>query len=242
MPSVHVLSQKELLEPDRLGAQVVVVLDILFATTTIAYAFSEGVSSIWPAVSHAEAVSIAARVGPCVIAGEHLAEPLPGFAAATPLMLSREPLSGSRLVYCTTNGTVALRHCADAAHVYAGALVNGAALVRHVVCEHPDSPVLIVCSGSVGRFNLEDFYGAGHLVAHFAHYPGYEFDDAARAALMLRQANDPLAALSTSRVGKMMCARSLAYELEHAARTDVLDVVPRLEGECLQPAIARAAE
>jgi 2-phosphosulfolactate phosphatase len=204
MPAVHVLCWKECLDLERLAGRVVIVLDILFATSTIVHACSEGVDSVWPA--------------------------LPSFASATPLALGAQPLRGKVLVYCTTNGTVALRNAAGAAAVYAGALLNGAALVAHVVREHPAVPVLIVCSGSIGRFNLEDFYGAGHLVAYFLSHPGYETNDAGTAALLLYRGCDARAALLSSRVGKMMRQRSLQHEVEYAARLDTLDVVPRLQG------------
>jgi len=228
MPSVHVLCWKECLDAERLEHQVVIVLDILFATSTIVYACSAGVDSVWPAVDHAEATRIASGLERCILAGEYLAEPVPGFASATPLTLGEQSLRGQTLVYCTTNGTVALRNAAGATAVYAGALLNGAALVAHIVREHPGTPVLIVCSGSVGRFNLEDFYGAGHIVAHFMKYTGYDTNDAGTAALLLYRGCDARTALLGSRVGKMMRQRSLQHEVDYAAQLDILDVVPRL--------------
>jgi 2-phosphosulfolactate phosphatase len=234
MPTLHVLCKKESLDPQRLGGHVVIVLDILFATSTIVHAFGEGVESVWPAMDRDEAAHIAAGMSNCVRAGEYLAEPLPGFASAAPLMLGREALRGNALVYCTTNGTVALRRAADAAFVYAGALLNGAALVAHIACAHPGAPVLVVCAGSVGHFNLEDFYGAGHIVSHFEKYPGYEMNDAAAAAMLLYRGCDAHTALLSSRVGRMMRQRSLQHEVEYAARRDTLDVVPRLQGTHLK--------
>jgi len=234
MPSVHVLCWKECLEVERLSNQVVIVLDILFATSTIVHACHEGVDSVWPAVDRAEALVFASGVSRSVLAGEYLADSLPGFAPATPLALANQALRGNTLIYCTTNGTVALRRAGSAAAVYAGALLNGAALIRHVVREHPAAPVLIVCSGSVGRFNLEDFYGAGHLVAHFMSYAAYDCNDAATAAMLLYRGCDARTALLTSRVGGMMQQRSLQHEVEYAAQLDVLDVVPRLEGNRLR--------
>ncbi len=234
MPSVHVLCWKECLEVERLSNQIVIVLDILFATSTVVHACHEGVDSVWPAVDRAEALTLAAGMSRPVLAGEYLADSLPGFAPATPLALGNQALRGNTLIYCTTNGTVALRRAASAAAVYAGALLNGAALVEHVVREHPAAAVLIVCSGSVGRFNLEDFYGAGHLVAHFMSYAGYDTNDAATAAMLLYRGCDARTALLKSRVGRMMQERSLQHEVEYAAQLDVLNVVPRLAGSCLR--------
>jgi 2-phosphosulfolactate phosphatase len=233
MPTLHVLLNKEALRPDLLGERVVIVLDILFATSTIVHAFGAGAASIWPALDRDDATRIATGLSGAVLAGEYMAEMLPGFAHPAPLALAREPLGGNPLVYCTTNGTVALRGASSAPHVYVGALLNGAALVAHVVRAHPVAPVLLICSGSAGNFNLEDFFGAGHFAWHFAKYGGYEPSDAARAALMLYQGSDAHTALHASRVGRMMAARNLGHEVDYAATRDSLDVVARLEGERL---------
>src|ERR1700743_1571328 len=131
MPTLHVLLRKEDLHPQDLEDRIVIVLDILFATSTMVHALSQGVESIWPAIDREDAERVAAEVGDCVLSGEYLAEHLPGFAAAWPLMLSREGLRGRKLVYCTTNGTVALRTARAARIAYVGALLNGAALVAY---------------------------------------------------------------------------------------------------------------
>jgi 2-phosphosulfolactate phosphatase len=232
MPKLQVLCKQENLDAGRASNQVVIVLDILFATSTIVHAFSEGAESVWLALDRDEAGAMAATLGQCLCAGEHLTETLPGFAPAVPLALGRHGLRHRALVYCTTNGTVALRRASAAAFVYPGALLNGAALVAHILREHPDAPVLIICAGSVGRFNLEDFYGAGHLVSHFNRQrSGYLLNDAAMAATLLHRGCDARTALLSSRVGRLMCERSLQDEVEYAACHDRLPVVARLEGD-----------
>jgi 2-phosphosulfolactate phosphatase len=89
--------------------------------------------------------------------------------------------------------------------------------------------LLLVCSGSVDAFNLEDFYGAGHLVSHFTRRdPGFELSDAALAARILHDGSEALECLSRSRVGRMMLERGLRNEVAYAARKDHLSVVPEL--------------
>jgi 2-phosphosulfolactate phosphatase len=229
MPSLHVLLKKEDIQPAYLTDRVVIVLDILFATSTMTHAFAQGVDEVWPALDADDANRVAAGVGECIKSGEYLAQHLPGFSPAMPLLLSREPLRGKKLVYCTTNGTVALRAVSSAAFTYVGSLLNGAALVSHVRRAHPESSVLIVCSGSVGMFNLEDFYGAGHFVEHFLGQGNYGLNDAGRAARLLRVGYDPRTVLTESRVGLMMRDKGLINEVEYCAQLDVLDVVARLD-------------
>ena len=234
MPSLHVLLKKEDLQPAHLDNRIVIVLDILFATSTMVHAVAAGVEAIWPALDTDDANRVAAGIGECIRSGEYLAEHLPGFAPAWPLLLGREPLRGKKLVYCTTNGTVALRAATAAAFTYVGSLLNGAALVAHVRQAHPDSSVLIVCSGSMGMFNLEDFYGAGHFVEHFLAHGSYELNDAARGARLLRRGYDARTVLTSSRVGLMMRDKGLTNEVEYCAQLDILDVVARLDSGVLR--------
>jgi 2-phosphosulfolactate phosphatase len=230
---LHVLAKKEELDGQRLPGKVVIVVDVLFATSSIAAALAHGATEVIPALDGdaARAVAAARPPGSFVLAGEYGAETLPGFAPPTPLSLLGEPLRGRALVYSTTNGTVAIRKAAGASQVYAAALANGAAVVEHVIARAEGETVLVVCSGSVDAFNLEDFYGAGHLVSHFTRsQPGWELSDTALAAQILHDGSDALDCLSRSRVGRMMRERGLEPEVEWAAREDHLAVVPELRG------------
>jgi 2-phosphosulfolactate phosphatase len=233
MPKLHVLLKKEELDGQLLPGKVVIVLDVLFATTSIAAALAHGATEVIPTLDGdaARAVAAGRPDGSYVLAGEYGAETLPGFAHPTPLSLLDLPLSGRSLIYSTTNGTVAVNKTAGAARVYAAALGNGAAVVDHVVRRSEGETLLLVCSGSVDAFNLEDFYGAGHLVSHFTRRdPGFELSDAALAARILHDGSEALECLSRSRVGRMMLERGLRNEVAYAARKDHLSVVPELRG------------
>lgn len=228
MPKLHVLLKREEIDPARLDGKVIIVLDILFATTTIVHAFAQGARRIHPVRDRDEGLRAAAALGACVLAGEQMARPIPGFAPATPMALAAHGLADRDMIYCTTNGTQALVAVAHAAHVYVGSLLNGRALVEHVIARHTEQSVLIVCSGSLDRFNLEDFHGAGHLIAHFTRLGDYAMTDAAIAALHAYRGSDSRSALGSSRVGRMMIEHELGAEVDCASDHDSLDVVPAL--------------
>ncbi|MGE5791163.1 MAG: 2-phosphosulfolactate phosphatase [Bacteroidota bacterium] len=234
---IHVLGKKEDLDAVRVTGKVAIVLDVLFATSTIVTAMAHGAAEVTPAPDEAAARAHAQGLPPgsFVLAGELYAETLPGFAPPTPLALVDHGVAGKHVVYSTTNGTVALRGAAGAEDVYAAALLNGRAVIDHVLARHPDRTILIVCSGSMGNFNLEDYYGAGYLVDLIAERLGErtDFSDAARAARALYRSGEPYATLRDCRVGRMMAARGLEHEIEFAAQRSTLDVVPRLDGDRL---------
>lgn len=229
---LHVLVTKEELDRERLAGKVVVVLDVLFATSSIVTALAHGAREVLPMLDGAAALA-EARLRPAgsyVLAGELDATTLEGFRDPMPLALLREDLAGKALVYSTTNGTVALAKAKDAARAYAAALLDGEAVADALVREAGDATVLLVCAGSAGRFNLEDFYGAGYLVSLLAARGAHELSDAALAARLLHDGRDAFECLASSRVGRLMRSRGLEDEVRFAARKSVFDVVPRLEG------------
>lgn len=233
---IHVLLKKEELDSQRLPGKTVVVLDILFATSSIVAAMAHGAAEVIPTLDGAAAQAEAARhpAESCVLSGELNADTLPGFVHPTPLALLAENLAGKTLVYSTTNGTVAVAKSREADHVYVGSLLNGEAVVKHIARHHGDETVLIVCSGSADNFNLEDFYGAGYLVSLFAQQEQeHEFTDAALAAMLLHTKCEAGECLRRARVGRMMLERRLDREVDFAAQKSLYDVVPKLDGKRL---------
>jgi len=230
---VHVLTKKEELDSVRMPGKVVVVLDILFATTTMVAALAHGATEIVPVLDEAAARAHGKDLveGSFVLAGELYAETLPGFAHPAPLSLLRHGIEGKTVVYSTTNGTVAMTRCAGAARVYCGSLLNVGAVVERILVSHPRETVLLVCSGSGNNFNFEDFYGAGCFVERFAERLGDAADlsDAAKAARMVYRSARAPESLLDCRLGRMMAARGLAREVEFACRVDAFPVVPALE-------------
>ena len=230
---VHVLTKKEELDSVRMPGKVAVVLDILFATTTMVTALAHGAVQVVPVPDEAAARAYGKGLdgNSFVLAGELYAETLPGFAHPAPLSLLEHGVEGKTVVYSTTNGTVALGLCSGASSVYCGALLNAGAIVERVLERHPRETLLIVGAGSGNNFNFEDFYGAGCFVERLAERLGDAADlsDAAKAArLVYRHARVPQALLDC-RVGRMMVGKGLAREVEFACREDAFPIVPVLE-------------
>ncbi|MBM3395360.1 MAG: 2-phosphosulfolactate phosphatase [Betaproteobacteria bacterium] len=230
---VHVLFRREDIDMVRLENKVVIVLDVLFATSTMIAALAHGATTVVPTLDEAGArLAASGRAeGSYVLSGELYAETLPGFVSPTPLRLIDHGIKDKTLIYSTTNGTVALRHASAAAHVFAGALLNAGAVVKHIAKHHPSETILIICSGSMGNPNLEDSYGAGCFVDLIASEMGErDLSDASHMARAVYLAESAESALMRGRVGEMMHERQLLDEVRYAARVSHLDVVPKLLG------------
>ena len=104
---IHVLTRKEELDSVRVAGKVVVVLDILFATSTMVTALASGAREIVPVLDEAAARAEALRceAGCFVLAGELYAETLPGFAHPAPLSLLAHGVAGKTVSF-SLNGTI----------------------------------------------------------------------------------------------------------------------------------------
>lgn len=237
--TVHVLFRKEDLDTQRVKDKIVIVLDILFATTSIVSALYHGISRIFPAKdieeAHHTAQSLDVR---CLLAGEYMFQLIEGFAPPTPLALNKQIDNHDTLVYTTTNGTVALRNVADAKKVLIGALLNASVIAR-TAAQAGSQTILIQCAGTAGAFNLEDFYGAGCIIDRLLNQPDYDWNltDASQAALGYYRGNDATEILHQSFVGQLMAQHQLQKEVDFATQQDSHPLVAELTCSQEHPAI-----
>lgn len=238
MPKLNVVLRKEDLDPALLAGKVVVVIDVLFATSSIATALHQGAESVIPFadVDQARAAAEELAPGSYLLAGEHLLHEIPGFAGYSPLALAEHHLRGRTLLYSTTNGTRALDRARTADAVYAAALLNAPAILRQLD-QHVQQTLILLCAGSAGRINLEDLFAASLLVEGLTkRWPGnWSLSDTARIAhaAHARYIDSPLTCLLDSQLGQLLATRDMHPELRHAAQIGLLDVVPRLVGDRL---------
>jgi 2-phosphosulfolactate phosphatase len=139
---------------------VVVLTDILRATTSIVTAFANGVERIIP-VHDAEDARKFKEQG-FLVATEQDGKKL-DFAdfGNSAFSFTRERVEGRTLVYCTTNGTRALAVIGEGRPVVFGAFINFTALKEWLVKR--DTNVVILCSGWKNKFCIEDSLYAGAL-------------------------------------------------------------------------------
>ena len=233
---VHVLTTKAEINPDLLNDKIVVVLDILFATSSIVTAFAHQCLSVVPVRNVTEALQLKdqAEFQNHLYSGEINADTLDGFIQPTPIALCNADIANRHLVYCTTNGTLALKYSQLAKKVYVGSLLNTQAIVEKLITSHSQQTILVVCSGSNNRFNLEDFYGAGAFVEALMQTPlakEIHFTDSAIAARQVYVSGEAIDILSKARIGKMMIERAWDHETQFVARYNLYNIIPELHSD-----------
>ncbi|HET7580458.1 MAG TPA: 2-phosphosulfolactate phosphatase [Bacillales bacterium] len=236
MGKAHVLMRKEEIDPQQIEGKVAVVFDVLLATSTITAALQKGATEVVPVLNEAEAHSEAAKrtEGSYLLSGEYGGLTLDGFISPSPLEL-QDRVAGKSLVLSTTNGTVAIKKAAAAKKVFAACLLNGEAVAEAIHRFYENETLVLVCSGSMERFCLEDFYGAGYFLDCLVGEgeTKWELTDSARAALFFYRGNkaDSAEMLGTARVGKMLSGFGKEEDMRYVARRGVYSVIPYFNGK-----------
>ena len=112
-----------------LESTVAIVVDVIRATTTLAVMFERGCRRVVVAPDITTARATRGRLPRALLAGEVNGAAPAGFDLGnSPAEVAAFPLADREVVFATTNGTRALRACANARTVYAGSLRNASAV------------------------------------------------------------------------------------------------------------------
>jgi 2-phosphosulfolactate phosphatase len=209
-----------------------VVVDILRASAVLCTALANGASEVLPVADVETALSLKRdSSGDALLCGEREGRKLPGFDLGnSPTEYRRDVVAEHRLIYSSTNGSAALASAPIGVEVMVAGLVNIAAAAEHIA--EVNLPTLIVCSGKLGQFALEDAVGAGALIARM-----WELDtdlqlvnDGALTAQILwdRYRSDPVMPLWQCEHGKYLIGLGFGADLSICAAIDSVPVVPVL--------------
>lgn len=149
-----------LYEPDLHDDSIVVIIDILRATSAICTAFANGAASIIPVADLDEAREYKKKG--YLVAAERDGYVL-DFAdfGNSPFNFTRERVEGRTIVYSTTNGTGIIRMASPASAIAVGSFLNISAIIKWL--ENQEKDVVLFCAGWKNRFNLEDTICAGAM-------------------------------------------------------------------------------
>ena len=140
--------------------QLVVVLDVLRATSAICTAMEHGVKEIIPVATVDEARAL--QVEGYLAAAERGGQIVEGFDLGNSPYSYMEPsMKGQTVVLTTTNGTKAINMAKNKETVVIGSLNNLDALCHWLVDQGRD--ILVLGSGWKDKFNLEDTICAGAI-------------------------------------------------------------------------------
>ena len=217
--------------PELLSDRVVVVIDILRATSVIVQAMSQGAREIIPVKTVEEAFQLAKTFHPntTLLGGERESKKIEGFDLGnSPREYQGEKVRGKRLILTTTNGTKAFHAVSSGKNVLVGSFLNISAVAER--CFELNQDLFIYLSGDEGNFSLEDTVCGGMLIDRIIKKVGESLTltDASRSSHILFQKFEAniVESFYLSQHGRDLVDREFEEDLPYCAQVDTTNVVP----------------
>jgi 2-phosphosulfolactate phosphatase len=208
---------------------IVVVIDVLRATSAICAAFENGVDAIIP-VSTIEEAQEYQKKG-YLVGAERQGKIVEGFDFGnSPFSYMTEEVKGKEVVLTTTNGTRAIDLAKDAEIVVIGSLLNLDALCEWL--EAQDKHVLCLCSGWQNKFNLEDTICAGAISEYLLNTGKFKSDEDSSIAakyLYLSAKDNYLGYLKSSSHRRRLKNLNLNEDIKYCLTPNLTRVIPVLK-------------
>jgi 2-phosphosulfolactate phosphatase len=219
--------------PTEIASRVVVIVDVLRASSTIAVALANGARAVVP-LDSSDAVVTRAKAferADVRMAGERKMLPISGFDLGnSPREFTREAVEGKTVLMTTTNGTHAIAASQGARDVIIGSYVNFSAVLTMLrTALRGNTDVAIVCAGRENQFALEDAGCAGRYVHHVTkRMSNVDTNDAAQACVLLdRKFADSVQRLfEASEHGRALEAAGFGDDLAACAEIDSYPIIP----------------
>lgn len=213
---------------------LIVVIDVLRATSAICAAFNNGVKELIP-VSSIEKAKEYQQKG-FLVGAERKGQIVEGFDFGnSPFSYMKPELKDQTVVLSTTNGTKSINIAKEAGQVVIGALSNLDVLNKWL--EKQDKNILCLCSGWQDKFNLEDTICAGAITEHLlstGKYRAIEDSSIAAKYLFLSAKDNILGYLKSSSHRRRLKNLNLNEDIKFCLTPNTAPVIPVLEGESIK--------
>jgi 2-phosphosulfolactate phosphatase len=208
------------------GDHVIVIVDVIRATTTVTTAISMGMR-VFPVQTTDEAFILASTLQDPLLVGE-LGGNIPyGFDLTnSPAQVASLEDTHRPIVFVSSSGSQLLRNAAGAEAVYIGCFRNISALANYIYARHPR--VAILGAGTRGRFRREDQMGCAWIAQKLINL-GYEPETQLTQGYIARWIGANAEEVRDGDSAKYLRKTEQLHDLEFVIKhIDDLDVVPSL--------------
>ncbi len=210
-------------------SSVVVIIDVLRATSTIATVLHNGAKEIIPVDSVNECIRIGRQIE-AITAGERDGKVAEGLEHGnSPFEYPESFIGGKTLVLTTTNGTKLL-HMAlnNGAHeIITGSFANLDAVCNHLV--QKNKPVLLACAAWKDRVNIEDTLFAGAVINKIQQHFSINCDASQMALGLYKEAEEDLYEFMKRKEAshyKRLTSFGLEKDIRHCLTANTANVLP----------------
>ncbi|MDQ3683648.1 MAG: 2-phosphosulfolactate phosphatase [Bacteroidota bacterium] len=228
-PNLYTCLSPALLDLYDVNNSVVVVIDILRATSTIATVLYNGAKAVIPVESVEKCIRLGKNME-CITAGERDGKVAEGLQYGnSSFEYPRDFIAGKILVLTTTNGTKLL-HMAltkGATEIITGCFLNLSAVCGHLI--NMKSNVILACAGWKDKVNIEDTLFAGAVVAKVKTHFEMKCDASQIAACLYRQAKGDLYEFLKANDAShyhRLTGFGLEKDIRHCLTEDLANVLP----------------
>lgn len=223
--------------PQKRG-DLVIVIDVVRATTSIITALSNEAKSVIPVQTVKEAMQLRTTHPDYLLAGEREGVKPKGFDLDnSPLSLTKEKVEGKNLIMSTTNGTKALVRSKGSKWVLVGAFVNADAVAKKSIeiASENNVGISFVLAGQKNHFALEDFICAGGIIDRLPKGVIELSDKALGALLAYNSAKHSLQEnIRKSKHAQELLKIGFGKDIEFACQIDLYSIVPRYKNGVTQ--------
>ncbi len=228
---MHVCITPALIDQFDVSESIVVVIDILRATTSMCVAFGNGVEFIVP-VEHIDECATYKEKG-FLIAGERSGIQIEGFDLGnSPFSFEDPAIKDKRIAITTTNGTRALKAAQqrNAKEIVIGSFCNISTLIQWLIEQNEN--ICFLCAGWRDNVTLEDTIFAGAMAKKLRHHFRRYQDTTIIAETMYSSANTRKRYFfRNSSHFQRLTHLNLQQEVKYAMRKDTHAVLPILIGD-----------
>ena len=214
--------------------EVVVVIDVLRATSAICTAFHYGVDKIIPVSTIDHAIEYKDKG--YYVAAERKGKIVSGFEFGnSPLAYKNDKLKDQTLVLTTTNGTKAINMAKDIEHLLIGSFLNLDAISNYLI--ELNKSVLILGSGWENKFCLEDSICAGAISEKLLKTNKFESNNDSTIAakyLFISAKSNYFGYLKASSHRKRLKKLNLNEDIKYCLTPNQTDVIPVREDHYLR--------
>lgn len=232
---VEVVPTVEEIRFDQINNHVVIVIDVLRASSTIVTALGNGFESVTPVETIGQANCL--RTSETVLAGERHCRKISDFDYNnSPTEIAANKKKRQQLILTTTNGTRAIHKAERAFALLIGCFLNATACISHALAYNLD--ITLYCAGSRSEFAMEDGLAAGYMIEQAKKMrPSISTCDLGEAlkASYLYYANTLEEQLPLTTTGKRLVQHHFFDDLRYCALIDQYPIVPYVKEKRILP-------
>lgn len=230
---IDVIISADNIKSEYLENKVVVIIDMLRATSVITTALANGAKQVFPILTVEEAFDKKKELldlgEEVILGGERRAIKIEGFDLSnSPLEYTKHSVNGKTIILSTTNGTRAINLSLKAEEIIIGSTLNARAVALELKKINKD--IVFINAGTNGEFSMDDFICSGYMISLLSEISTSDLSDISKTAKYIYERNTNLIDyIKEARHYNVLKTLNLMNDLEYCCKKDILNVVPKVD-------------